>query len=77
MAARSHRVGDTRTAQETEINPVMSKMIAGGLDITAVHNHLQLTNDISANVVYRPSDVTLWMYALLRPGVTGVPGSST
>ena len=25
---------------ETEINPVMAKMIAGGLDITAVHNHL-------------------------------------
>jgi hypothetical protein len=25
---------------ESEINPVMLKMIAGGLDITAVHNHL-------------------------------------
>ena len=25
---------------ETEINPVMAKMIAGGLQITAVHNHL-------------------------------------
>jgi hypothetical protein len=25
---------------ETEINPVMSKLIEGGLDITAVHNHL-------------------------------------
>jgi hypothetical protein len=25
---------------ETEINPVMAKMIAGGLEITAVHNHL-------------------------------------
>jgi len=25
---------------ETEINPVMAKMIASGLDITAVHNHL-------------------------------------
>lgn len=25
---------------ETEINPVMTKMIAGGLEITAVHNHL-------------------------------------
>lgn len=25
---------------ESEINPVMSKMIAGGLQITAVHNHL-------------------------------------
>jgi hypothetical protein len=25
---------------ETEINPVMTKMIAGGLQITAVHNHL-------------------------------------
>src|SRR5712672_3122825 len=25
---------------ETEINPVMLKMIEGGLDITAVHNHL-------------------------------------
>jgi hypothetical protein len=25
---------------ETEINPVMAKMIAGGVDITAVHNHL-------------------------------------
>jgi hypothetical protein len=25
---------------ETEINPVMAKMIAGGIEITAVHNHL-------------------------------------
>jgi len=25
---------------DTEINPVMAKMIAGGLEITAVHNHL-------------------------------------
>jgi len=25
---------------ETEVNPVMAKMIAGGLEITAVHNHL-------------------------------------
>jgi hypothetical protein len=25
---------------ETEINPVMTKLIEGGLDITAVHNHL-------------------------------------
>jgi len=25
---------------ETEINPVMAKLIAGGLEITAVHNHL-------------------------------------
>jgi len=25
---------------ETEVNPVMAKMIANGLDITAVHNHL-------------------------------------
>src|ERR1700723_4266240 len=25
---------------ESEINPVMAKMIASGIDITAVHNHL-------------------------------------
>ena len=25
---------------ETEVNPVMAKLIAGGLDITAIHNHL-------------------------------------
>ncbi|MGY4312252.1 DUF1259 domain-containing protein [Bradyrhizobium sp. JR3.5] len=25
---------------ETEVNPVMAKMIAGGLEITAIHNHL-------------------------------------
>ena len=25
---------------ETEINPVMAKLVAGGLEITAVHNHL-------------------------------------
>src|SRR4051794_12647802 len=29
---------------ETEINPVMGKMIAGGLEITAVHNHLLRAN---------------------------------
>src|SRR5689334_332380 len=29
---------------ETEINPVMAKMIAGGLAITAVHNHLLRAN---------------------------------
>src|SRR4051812_1375012 len=25
---------------ETEVNPVMAKLIEGGLDITAIHNHL-------------------------------------
>ena len=29
---------------ETEINPVMSKLIESGLDITAVHNHLLRAN---------------------------------
>jgi Domain of Unknown Function (DUF1259) len=29
---------------ETEINPVMSKLIEGGIEITAVHNHLLRTN---------------------------------
>ena len=29
---------------ETEINPVMAKMIASGVDITAVHNHLLRAN---------------------------------
>jgi len=29
---------------ETEINPVMAKMIASGLEITAVHNHLLRAN---------------------------------
>jgi len=29
---------------ETEINPVMLKMIAGGLEITAIHNHLLRAN---------------------------------
>jgi hypothetical protein len=29
---------------EAEINPVMAKMIEGGLDITAVHNHLLRAN---------------------------------
>ena len=29
---------------ETEINPVMARMIAGGLQITAVHNHLLRAN---------------------------------
>ena len=29
---------------ETEINPVMSKLIEGGMDITAVHNHLLRAN---------------------------------
>jgi hypothetical protein len=29
---------------ETEINPVMSKMAEGGIDITAVHNHLLRAN---------------------------------
>src|SRR3954453_13242574 len=29
---------------ETEINPVMQKLIEGGLDITAVHNHLLRAN---------------------------------
>jgi hypothetical protein len=29
---------------ETEINPVMARMIAGGLEITAVHNHLLRAN---------------------------------
>ena len=29
---------------ETEINPVMAKLIEGGLQITAVHNHLLRAN---------------------------------
>src|SRR5262249_58427327 len=29
---------------ETEINPVMSKLIENGIDITAVHNHLLRAN---------------------------------
>src|ERR1700742_3262141 len=29
---------------ETEINPVMAKMIANGLEITAIHNHLLRAN---------------------------------
>src|SRR4029078_2556617 len=29
---------------DTEINPVMAKMIADGLEITAVHNHLLRAN---------------------------------
>jgi hypothetical protein len=29
---------------ETEINPVMAKLIEGGLDITAIHNHLLRAN---------------------------------
>src|SRR5260370_4585186 len=29
---------------ETEINPVMAKLIEGGVDITAVHNHLLRAN---------------------------------
>src|SRR3954469_23443207 len=29
---------------ETEVNPVMAKLIEGGLDITAIHNHLLRAN---------------------------------
>src|SRR5438046_7636695 len=29
---------------ETEINPVMAKLLEGGIDITAVHNHLLRAN---------------------------------
>jgi hypothetical protein len=29
---------------ESEINPVMTKLVAGGLEITAVHNHLLRAN---------------------------------
>src|SRR6202008_4649266 len=29
---------------ETEINPVMAKLVEGGLDITAVHNHVLRAN---------------------------------
>src|SRR5207253_9620067 len=29
---------------ETEINPVMSKLIEGGVDVTALHNHLLRAN---------------------------------
>jgi hypothetical protein len=36
---------------ETEVNPVMLKMIEGGLEITAVHNHL-----------LRPSPATFYMH---------------
>src|SRR5262245_63555897 len=29
---------------DTEINPVMAKLLAGGIDITAIHNHLLRAN---------------------------------
>ena len=35
---------------ETEINPVMAKMIASGLEITAVHNHLLRANPATAAI---------------------------
>ena len=38
---------------ETEINPVMAKMIASGLEITAVHNHL-LRASPATFYVYHP-----------------------
>jgi hypothetical protein len=37
-------VMDDLVLLETEINPVMTKMIENGLDITAVHNHLLRAN---------------------------------
>src|ERR1700693_5480289 len=39
MAGEAMVMGDL-VLLETEINPVMLQMIEGGLDITAVHNHL-------------------------------------
>jgi hypothetical protein len=41
---------------ETEINPVMLELIEGGLEITAVHNHL-----------LRASPATFYMHACRRP----------
>src|SRR5882672_11869609 len=32
---------------QTEVRPVMAKMIEGGLDITAVHNHLLRANPLT------------------------------
>ena len=33
---------------ETEVNPVMSKLLASGIDITALHNHLMRANPANA-----------------------------
>ncbi|MGY3411488.1 hypothetical protein ACVWZV_007601 [Bradyrhizobium sp. GM5.1] len=47
---------------ETEINPVMAKMIASGLEITAVHNHLLRAS---------PGDVLHARRRTWRPGQAG------
>ena len=47
---------------ETEINPVMLKLIEGGLEITAVHNHLLRAN---------PRDI---LHACRRPRRPGQDG---
>ena len=39
MGSQAMVMGDL-VLLETEINPVMAKLIEGGLDITAIHNHL-------------------------------------
>src|SRR5579864_6347824 len=43
MAGGAMAMGDL-VLLETEIKPVMTKMIEGGIDITAVHNHLLRAN---------------------------------
>jgi hypothetical protein len=43
MGAQAMVMGDI-VLLETEINPVMAKLIENGLDITAVHNHLLRAN---------------------------------
>src|SRR5207247_5411179 len=43
MRAEAMVMGDL-VLLETEINPVMAKLLEGGIDITAVHNHLLRAN---------------------------------
>ncbi|MFL5084669.1 MAG: DUF1259 domain-containing protein [Xanthobacteraceae bacterium] len=55
---------------ETEINPVMSKLIEGGLEITAVHNHLLRANPATFYMHVGGHGDPVKMAGAIRAGLT-------
>jgi hypothetical protein len=52
---------------ETEINPVMLKLIEGGLEITAVHNHLLRANPATFYMHVGTATLPRWRPLFMMP----------
>jgi len=67
MHAEAMVMGDL-VLLETEVNPVMLKMIEGGLEITAVHNHLLRASPARSTCTLEATAILQgWLWLFGRP----------